>query len=289
MDTKRQVPGSVKIVTNLIMFHISTYLPRLDKTAKLKELTNEEYFKLCKIFHHKDDFLLQDFFSNQIKHFLEDKEIYFKLTCVEKFVIWLTIYKVCVSETISIFSYTLNDHISINIQDIINNVNLIDFVNEKTIELQDKISITLNAPRNFYLRAADEAIVDIIYSITDDGKKYYIGEFTESEKGQFLKSLPIDIFDSLKEFFYSVAENNFKILPETEKIKFEQLDINVVNNSLFLFLKSIFNIDLKSHYNNMLFSVSQFNSINTYFSITPTDFTALYKLYEANMKKDSKA
>lgn len=270
------------------MYFISARLPQLNIDAKLKEFTNEEYFKLSKIFHYKDDFLLQDFFNNQIKHFLEDKEIFLKLTCIEKFIIWLTIYKVCISETISIFSHTLNDHISIKIQDIIDNINTIDFVNKKTIELQDNIYITLNAPRNFHLKDVDEAITDVIYSITDDGKNYYISSFSESEKNQFLKSLPINIFDSLKEFLNTIAENNFKILPETEKIKFEQLDINVVNNSLFLFLKSIFNIDLKSHYNNILFSISQFKSIDTYFSVSPTDFTTLYKIYEANMKKDSK-
>jgi hypothetical protein len=270
------------------MFYISTYLPRIGKTAKLKEFTNRDYFSLSKFYHNKDTKGIVDFFNNKLQDLIINKELYCELTCVEKFTIWLDLYYNCLHENISLFSKSINDHINIKITELINNVNNLYQVEERDITVGN-IVITLNTPFSLYIDNTDDIFSNIIYSIKSDDKVYYFQNFTQEEKNLFLSSLPVDLFDTIINYYKSLNKETFDILPQSERISFDPIELSATNGAMFAFLKSIFDTELRTHYSNALFFTKQLNgNLDSYYDMTYKDFIALYKIFESNMKAERK-
>jgi hypothetical protein len=270
------------------MFYISTYLPRIGKTAKLKEFTNRDYLALSKFYHNKNTKGIIDFFNNKLQDLIINKEIYCELTCVEKFIIWLDLYYSCLHENISLFSKSINDHINIKITELINNVNNLFQIDERDININN-ITITLNTPFSLYIDNTDDIFSNIIYSITSEDKLYYFQNFTQEEKNLFLSSLPVDLFDTIIDYYKSLNTDTFDILPQSERISFEPIELSATNGAMFAFLKSIFDTELRSHYSNALFFTKQLNgNLDSYYDMTYKDFIALYKIFESNMKSERK-
>jgi hypothetical protein len=270
------------------MFYISTYLPRIGKTAKLKEFTNRDYFSLSKFYHNKDTKGIVDFFNNKLQDLIINNEIYCELTCVEKFIIWLDLYYNCLHENVSLFSKSINDHVNIKITELINNTNNLYQVEEKDITVGN-IVITLNTPFSLYIDNTDDIFSNIIYSIKSDDKVYYFQNFTQEEKNLFLSSLPVDLFDTIIDFYKSLNKETFDILPQSERISFEPIELSATNGAMFAFLKSIFDTELRTHYSNALFFTKQLNgNLDSYYEMTYKDFIALYKIFESNMKSEKK-
>lgn len=270
------------------MFYISTYLPRIGKTAKLREFTNRDYFSLSKFYHNNDIKGIVDFFDNKLQDLIINKEIYCECTCVEKFIIWLDLYYNCLHENISLFSKSLNDNVNIKITELINNVNNLHQSEEKDVAIND-LTITLNVPFSLYINSTDDIFSNIIYSIKSDEKVYYFQNFTQEEKNLFLSSIPVDLFNTIIDYYKSLNTETFDILPQTEKISFEPIEISSTNGAMFAFLKSIFDTDLRAHYSNALFFAKQLNgNLDSYYDMTYKDFIALYKIFESNMKSERK-
>jgi hypothetical protein len=270
------------------MFYISTYLPRIGKTAKLKEFTNRDYFALSKFYYNKDTKGIVDFFNNKLQDLIINQDIYSELTCVEKFIIWLDLYYNCLHENVSLFSKSLNDHINIKITELINNVNNLYQVEEKDITVGN-IAITLNTPFSLYIDNTDDIFSNVIYSIKSDDKVYYFQNFTQEEKNLFLSSLPVDLFNIIIDFYKSLNKETFDILPQSERISFEPIELSATNGAMFAFLKSIFDTELRTHYSNALFFTKQLNgNLDSYYEMTYKDFIALYKIFDSNMRSEKK-
>ncbi len=268
------------------MFFTNTYLPRLGKAAKLKEFTNKHYFDLSKFYFNKDDEGINLFLDNTIKELLVNKDIYCELTCIEKLLILLDLYYNCLYDTISLHSTNIDSTISVSLKTILDHLKDVDFIEEKEILYQD-IKITLNAPCSLYIKNIDNIFADLIYSITTGKEIYYYRNFSDKEKDYFLSSLPSFLFDEIIEYYNNISKKTFNILPTNDKIKLDPLFLSLTNGSIFAFLKSIYSIDLKTHYNNMLVFTKQFNgSIDSYLSLSVKDFFALYKIYENSIKQN---
>lgn len=271
------------------MFCINTYLPRIDKVAKLKEFTNKHHFDLAKFYFKNDSEGVCDYFDNFLYELLINKEIYCEFTCIEKFIIWLDLYYNCLYDDISLFSKSLNDNINVKIPEIIKKIYTVNFAEEREFTINDFV-ITLNAPRTFLIESPDDIFNNIVYSIKNENKIYYFENFTKEEKALFLSSLPADLFESFTGYYRSLNDSPIDILPQSERVSFEPIEITSVNGLMLVFLKSLFNIELKTHYNNALVFTKHFNSsYESYFSTTLRDFLALYKIYDSSMKQDKNA
>jgi hypothetical protein len=268
------------------MFYISTYLPRLNKTAKLKEFTNKHYFDLAKFYYNNDLQGISNFFDNTIQDLIINKELYCELTCIEKFCIWLNLFYNCMHDDLSVFCKSLNDSVNVKILTLLSNIESLNSVEEKEIKVND-IIITLNAPRSLYIDSADSIFNNVIYSIKADGKNYYFENFTHDEKVLFFESLPVELFNVFIDYYKSLEEYSVDIMPSSDTMSFDPIDISITNGSMFAFLKSLFQTELKSHYNNALIFTKQFEgNYETYFNITMKDFLALYTVYQSNVKNE---
>jgi hypothetical protein len=268
------------------MFSISIYLPRINKTANLKEFTNKNYFELAKFYYADDNRGISLFFDNIVKELLVNKEIFSELTCIEKFFILLNLYNYCLYDTISLYSKPLNSSVRVPITSVIEALEDINFIEEKNILLED-ITITLNAPATLYNDNIDKVIDSSIYSITSNKEIFYYNNFTEKEKNLFLASLPSYFFDEIIDYYKKIGERIFNALPSGSTFAGDSINISLIDGTMFNLLKSIFNIDLRTYYENLLVSTKQLNiDSNLFFSLTYKDFLSLYKIYEESMKQN---
>lgn len=268
------------------MFSISIYLPRINKTANLKEFTNKNYFELAKFYYAEDNKGISLFFDNIVKELLLNKEIFCELTCIEKFFILLNLYSYCLYETISLYSKSLESSVKVPITSVIEALEDINFIEEKNIPLEDVI-ITLNAPASLYNDNIDKVIDSSIYSITSNNEIFYYNNFTEKEKNLFLASLPSYFFNEIIDYYKNIGDKIFNALPSGSTFTGDSLDISVIDGSMFSLLKSIFNINIRTHYENLLVSTKQLNiDSDFYFKSTYKDFISLYKIYEESTKQN---
>jgi hypothetical protein len=74
------------------------------------------------------------------------------------------------------------------------------------------------------------------------------------------------------------------IAPQSSSILIPPLNISINGNVMLEFLISIFKNDIRTHFNNALIFMKQFNgNLNSYYDMTPKDFFSLYKVYEKSM------
>jgi hypothetical protein len=268
------------------MFFISTYIPRLNKAAKLKEFTNKHHLEFAKFGVNNDLVSINDFFNNTLLELLINKDIYHELTCVDKFIIWLDLYRNCINDSISLLSKSIGENINVRVSDIINKINKSDISYEKDIYIDD-ISITLNAPCNLYSVGVEDMFNNIIYLIKSNNETFNFQKFTDSEKSLFLSSLPVHLFDEFIEFYNSLNNEIIDILPQNDIISFDPINVSVTNGSMFAFIRSILDVEIRTHFNNALVFCKQFNSsYNSYYDITLRDFMSLYKIYESHISTD---
>jgi len=263
------------------MFIISTYLARINDTARVKEFTNKHYMDLAKYLANKDIKGIASFFDETLQELLLDKELYGKLTCIEKFVIWLDIYYNCIHDYISLG--TSSGSVSVDIKGLISRVNSQSFIDKKIISI-DNILITLNAPLSLLMSEFDDIIDSIIYSIEIDKKYLYLNNLAASEKEMFLNSLPAGILEEILNYHKEISKKAINIAPRSKILNTTSLNISVTNNSIYDFLKSIYASELYTHYNNILIFTKQLNGdYSSYLNMTPKEFLSLYKVYEKNI------
>jgi len=260
------------------MFIISTYLSRLDEVVKLQEFTNKHHLDLAKFFFNDDAEGIGYFFEETLQELLINKDIYGRLTCIEKFIIWLDLYYNCISDYISY------NNVDVEVKSFISRLNASDSIFTKRINL-DNLQIILNAPTLLYIDGVDDKIDSIIYSIESDKDIFYFNNFTLKEKEQFLSSLPSNIFNDIVNYYELISSRTINISPESKYVKINSLPISFCDNSIFEFLKSIYASDIYTHHNNALIFMRHFNgSYESYLNITPRDFISLYKVYEKSTK-----
>ncbi len=268
------------------MFYISTFLPRINKTAKLKEFTNKDYFSLSKFYFNNDDDGVCSFFDETIYELLINKEIYYEITCIEKLILWLQLYYSCINDTVSIFSNSINDNISMKIVDIIKIIKSLDMHDNLEININD-IIITLNYPVKLFASGSDDIFNNIIYNIKSEKKIYYFQDFSLEEKAAFLSSLPVEHFESFINYYKSIINESYDILPQSEKFSLTPIYINTTDGSILAILKILFKSEMHIHLSNsLIFTKHLGGNYDSYYNMTPRDFQGLYKIYESSGKSE---
>ena len=263
------------------MFIISTYLARINETVRLKEFTNKNYFELAKFCVSEEKKNISIFFEEALKELILNEEVYSKLTCVEKFIIWLDIYRNCVHDSISFT--TLGSNASTQIKNLINKINIKEFIQSKTININD-MEIVLNSPSLLYVEGVDDIMESVLYCIKYNNQNHYYKNFTAEERNLFLNSLPSNVFSEIIEYYNSISKEIINIAPQSSSILIPPLNVSINGNIMLEFLISIFKNDISTHYSNALIFMKQFNGdLNSYFNITPKDFFSLYKVYEKSL------
>lgn len=273
-------------------FSSKIYLPILKKEARYYHLNNSMFFDLLKFITNKDNDGLNEYFEWIISECLVEKSIVNKLSNVEKFLILLDLR-----------SYSLGDKLTLKgerdisidyqISSIKNNIinKLKDLELTKTVEY-NSITLFLSAPKVFTINNFDQIYRELIDKIKIDDDIINFYDLTEVERDSIIDNIPANLTDEIIKFInlYQNMGNSINIITENNKFGIEQIPLKVFDNTLFTFIKSIFNDDLINFYELQYNLISKMNISHDHFlQMTPNECKIHINFYNQDMKRQEEA
>ena len=272
-------------------FVYTAFLPSLNKSVKLKELSFVTYKQLSKLITNNNDQLIIDAFDNIIKeHCLDDIS---DITFLDKLIILLTIRAMCVQANLELtITHPENKkpyNLTFKIYDIIEKLDSIELFNElnnKTIDYGN-LKIILGIPSQFYFKNNNDSICSLI-------KKLYINgsDCTENAE-QVIDHLPANVYRDAKKHLNKIQNVISKL--SLLSVKFNKQENNIemtpslFNKTTLDFLKLCYKRDLSSFYEVEYFLSSKLHiSYDIISNSTLAElllYVNLYKEEQANKEK----
>ena len=269
-------------------FNNKIFLPIIKKFVRVEPLANRHYFELSKFITNNDDEGISNYLDYVIDDILLEKELSKDLCNIDKFVTILTSKIISSGSKISIVgSNSVKTEFSLN--GIINNIvkNLKDFDYEKIITTEN-LEITISLPKNLLISDIDQIYKEIINKIKINEESILFNSLTENEKVDIMNNIPISCTGDILEYISKTQETfkNISIIQENAKMGMQGVPFNAFDNTLFMFIKSLFGENLKNYYELQYILYTKLNmSLDHYMSITPNDCKIFINLYNEDMKK----
>ena len=263
-------------------FYTTLFLPVSQKFVKIKEINNFYYLDILKFLQNNSYNDLLSFFDQCINDLTDISPS--DLSNLDKFCILLEMRSTSIGNVIEFFAE--NTHIKYNLFDICKNIqNLKIDYNEINIgNLKFKIGI----PNNFLLDSNDDIFLKCILKINDLDLNY----LTDHEKISLYESIPASIYNDIKEFILKyisyIEDKNIFNIDILES--FKNFKLNPFNNSLFEFIKTIYNDNLKNFYELQFNLITKLNiSYDHFMSMTFNEARMYVALQNNEIKKQEEA
>jgi len=253
-------------------FYLNCWVPSLKNYFKLAELKMYQLEVLTKYMLNEDNENINSVFNEIVLENLVQKEIYSKLTKFDK---WFILTFLRASSISSMLHYNLKDQqnnpclASFSLFDTLTNLSEIGMDEIPTLELDD-LKIEFKTSKDLY---TENYIFENIFRVYMNNKKYYPKAFSTDKKIRFFNSIPVDVVNELKEHLekYRSLYNTLHILKNDKNLKeFYSVRFDIIDNTLFDFLKAIFIPYAQNFYKKKYFLLSKLgidlNSIN---NLTP--------------------
>lgn len=280
-------------------FKYRAYLPTLDISIPLTELSTRDYISIVKYVINDDSELIEEAFESILQAHVS-ADIYDKLTRLDKFFILCTIRAVSVAPSLSL---TFNDDKSIRpytsriaLFDILQNIADTDFTHNRVIDLNDDLSISITLPTKLSTDSVDDMLLDCISTLTISGTTHNIKEYTVPQRKTILDTLPGKVISSLHEY---VADSSSvfgdivlfkKLNPYDTSNLPEEYKVNLFDNSLMSFLMTGYSESIKYIY-DVIYILSRkchFSS-DVIYNSTFAEVRMYVDLYEEELKEREKA
>jgi hypothetical protein len=113
-----------------------------------------------------------------------------------------------------------------------------------------------------------------------------LGGYTDIE--HVLNKLPVEVFGAINNKVIELYNAyNIVIIPENEKIRLEQLTVNILNEQIQALIISLFKTDLNSIFESM-FAFSQHFKNTSYFDLAPLDSRVLENILHRELQDAEK-
>lgn len=203
-----------------------------NKKIKIREVSFYEFKNICKNIITNDLNDLNSLFENILTNVLLTE----KVNCIEKFYILIFLRNLIHGND---FSFTY-DGIKVNTS-LSSFLNDFDF-NQEDIKIEhDNIIYHFNLPNYFFNPSIDKLLADCLYKINYNGKEINLIDISVDQKLTILSNLTLPIFDTYNKLKESFDEKQFTF--------FKNINLNIYDGSLLLFLKNIYYDDLNNLYN----------------------------------------
>jgi hypothetical protein len=263
-------------------FYTTLFLPVSQKFVKIKEINNFYYLDILKFLQNNSYNDLLSFFDQCINDLTDISPS--DLSNLDKFCILLEMRSASIGNVIEFFAE--NTQIKYNLFDICKNIqNLKIDYNEINIgNLKFKIGI----PNNFLLDSNDDIFLKCILKINDLDLNY----LTDHEKISLYESIPASIYNDIKEYILKyisyIEDKNIFNIDILES--FKNFKLNPFNNSLFEFIKTIYNDNLKNFYELQFNLITKLNiSYDHFMSMTFNEARMYVALQNNEIKKQEEA
>lgn len=268
------------------------YLPILKTNIRIKSLKNKNYFEILKFVISKDDDGLNQYFEWLLKDLIIEKDIISNLTGLEKFLIMLDIRSLSLGDKIS-----MNTNNNIKIDLLLSTIknNIIDKIKE--LELTkifnfNNNKITFSLPKSFIINDIDKIYTEIIDNIQIDDNLLNFNSLTDEEKDSIISNIPANISVEMFNFIKKI-QNKFDyitIISENENIGLQKIPLNVFDNTMFYFIKTLYGEELYNFYEtefNMIYKMHFTHE--HYMDLTPNECRIYINFYNEDIKKQEEA
>jgi hypothetical protein len=250
------------------------------------------FFNILKYITNKDNEGLNEYFEWVLKECLVDKDAYFKLSNIEKFLILLDLRSYALGDKLQLNGHN-NITVDYQVSSIRNNIinKLKDIELSKKAEFQG-ITLFLSAPKNFVIDNLDQLYKELIDKIKIGEEIVNFYSLTDYEKESIINNIPANLSDEILSFInlYQNIGNNISIISDNTKLGIDKILFRVFDNTLFTFIKSIYNDELINFYELQYNMISKMNiSYEHFLDMTPNECKIHINFYNVDMKRQEEA
>jgi hypothetical protein len=269
-------------------FTICVHIQGIDQPIHVREFKNSHFATILKYIEAGNNADIAQCIECVLQELIVE-DVYNALSCYSKFILLLHMYNNYVYDQISV-SCIGDDirSITVLIEDVISLAAAAEF-NDITATIADgDILVQLGAPVNLYTDI-DNVILNLITNVHIGDDTINIASLSDAEKSILYNNLSVSITRDSQSLLSRASNYKYNIIPRSNDINVESYFISIMDNSMFFFIKSLFNIDVYDFFNNQYVFMKQLNSTHEHFmSITPFEFTRMMKIHE-NMVKSQDA
>ena len=281
-------------------FTYKAHLPTLDMDVPVRELTTKDYITLVKCIANDDTTVIESVFEELIKSQLP-KNIYNKITRLDKFFILLTIRAVSVGPTVSL---TFTDEPTgkpytshVQLFEVLQHIADVEYVFSKEIEVvPGEVTVTITPPNGLQASVEEEVLLDCIRTIKINKTRHDMSSFSREQKKNIVDNLPGKIIHELQ-LYINDSTNTFgdvmifkKLNPHTPQPVPEEYAVNFYDNSMIGFIMTCFSESLKYIY-DIIYVLSKHCTFSSDLIMGSTfaELRMYVDLYEEDLKEQQKA
>lgn len=262
-----------------MQFDIEVKLPS-GKVTRVEELCNRDYLTIVKYIHNEDYYGLNKFFENLVL----DKDLHL----FDRFYLLIYYRMVFVDSII-----TLNKdekQIDIDLATLLNKLEerYRDF---ELVFVEKNIEVTLDLPNITYYSSIDELFFSTIKNLKINSKTLNFHELSNKEQSVILDNLPVEIFNTIKNYIETIASDllDVTVITENKSVGIERVGINVINNGVIEFIANIFNTDLNQFYNLIYYFQNTITpGSNIFFELSPIEAKILLNQHNKRIEEENK-
>ncbi len=272
-------------------FTTKIFLPLLKKEVRYDTFTNCHYFEILKFITNNDDLGLNDYFEWLLQTLIVEKEIYLKLSNIEKFLILLDLRSITMGDSLELLGNN-----NVKLEFLISSIKNKIITSIKELDLNkcytfNNFKINLSLPKKLLIENLDEIYKEIINTIQYDDEFINFSLLTDSEKESIISNLPADISEYILNFITLNKEiNKINIITGNLKYGIENVPLNFLDKTMFYFLKSILSQDLINFYEleyNLIYKLNI--NYEHFLKMTPNECKIFINFYNKDKKKEEEA
>lgn len=274
------------------IFTSKLYLPILKKEIRYESLINYHYFNILKFITNNDDEGLNYYFEDIVKNLIVDKDLYSKLSNLEKFLILLDMRSTSVGDTLQLNGSTAT-RIDLSLNSIKNNIinKFKEIEITKTI-IHDTVKVHLSIPKQFFIDDIDKMYHEIIDKIEINDEILYYFNLTDLEKEGIINYIPAGIAGDMLNFIKTSQDiiATINIVTGNPKFGLDNIQLSVFDKNMFFFLKSIYTDDLYNYYDLQYNLSNKMNvSYEHFMKMSPNECKMFINFYNKDISKQEEA
>ena len=257
-----------------------------NKSVECRELPNRLYVPFVKSIMNNDNVIISNFIDKIIEYTVINKNQIKELNCIDKFLILLDLRSISISNSITINTGQLFNNTNVEIDKLcVHILESLPIITEQVF-IDDLIKIRINIPRDISYEFTN--IANTIQSIEIDKDLIQMNQVTSKIRESILNFIPAKLFNQIINFINITTKSleHINIITADTKLNINKVEFNIFNNTLFEFIKAIYNENLLNVYKMQYILMSKLNYDNdTYLNLTPNESQLHLNFYNEELKQ----
>ena len=257
-----------------------------NKSVECRELPNRLYVPFVKSIMNNDNIIISNFIDTIIEYTVINKNQIKELNCIDKFLILLDLRSISISNNITINTGQLFNNTNVEIDKLCAHIlESLPIITEQVF-IDDLIKIKINIPRDISYEFTN--ISNTIQNIQIDKDIIQMNQVTSKVRESILNFIPAKLFNQIINFIDITTKSmeHINIITANPKLNISKVEFNIFNNTLFEFIKAIYNENLLNVYKMQYILMSKLNYDNdTYLNLTPNESQLHLNFYNEELKQ----